>query len=359
MDLPETRHAWDALAGLAAEPNPLYESWFLLPAMRALGPASGITLLRFECDGELAGLMPLRREPRYRGWPIPHLTSASHSGSLLGAPLVAAGLERQFWETLLNWADRRAGIALFMRLARMPLDGPLYAALRAALGLHCRPAVVTDRADRAFLSSSLSPEAYFENSLSDKTRAELRRQFARLSELGEVRIERRTGDERLLRWTEDFLALEYAGRTGADGAAAPLRQSTSRLFSETLSGAASRGRLERLALLLDDEPIAMLANFITPPGAFTFRTTLDQRYARYTPGALLQHANLDLLDHPRVRWCDSGGAAGDPLLGQIWHERRPIGDVSIAIGGALRRAAFARVLRSEIGPDRSAHLPAT
>ncbi|MEQ1640653.1 MAG: cellulose biosynthesis protein CelD, partial [Novosphingobium sp.] len=36
MDTPEARHAWEALALCAAEPNPFHESWYLLPALRAL-----------------------------------------------------------------------------------------------------------------------------------------------------------------------------------------------------------------------------------------------------------------------------------------------------------------------------------
>lgn len=350
MEMPETRHAWDALAGYAAEPNPFHESWCLLPALRTFDPARGVKLLRFECDGELAGLLPLYRESRQGGWPVPRLVSWSHAHCFLGAPLVAAGLERQFWEAMLNWVDRKTRIALCLHFVQLPLDGPLYAALQATLGAQDRRAAVTRRENRAMLSSSLSPDAYFEHSLSDRTREELRRQFARLSELGEVRIERRTDAERLLRWTEDFLALEHARAPDPSGGASlAARQSTARLFREALSGAASYARLERLALLLDDEPIAMLANFITPPGAYLYRATIDERYARYAPDALLQHANLDLLDHPRVRWCDSAAVAKEPLIGHIWHERRPIGDVSIAIGGKLRQAAFAHLLKARHG----------
>jgi hypothetical protein len=50
-----------------------------------------------------------------------------------------------------------------------------------------------------------------------------------------------------------------------------------------LPGAAARGRLERLTLALDGEPLAMLASFLTPPGAFSFKTAFDERFCPLLP----------------------------------------------------------------------------
>jgi CelD/BcsL family acetyltransferase involved in cellulose biosynthesis len=349
MDSPEARLAWDALALCAAEPNPFHESWYLLPALRTLDPAGSVAILRFEFDGELAGVLPLRREARYYRWPIPHLSGWVHPNCFLGAPLVAAGLERPFWRALLAWADANPRAGLFLHLAQIPLEGPLWQALQAVLAEQGRLAALVFREDRALLASSLSPEAYFEDSMSGKKRKELRRQHARLAELGELSFERRRDDAHLLRWCEDFLALEQSGWKGTAGSALASHQATARLFKEALSGAASRGRLERLTLNLDGEPIAMLINFLTPPGAYSFKTAFDERYARFSPGVLIQCENLALLGHAEVRWCDSCAAADHPMIDRIWREKRAIGRVSIAIGGKLRRALFARLVRAEFG----------
>ncbi len=353
----EARHAWDALARCASEPNPFFESWYLLPALRALDPDGSVRLLCFEYDGELAGLVPVRREPKYYRWPIPQLTTWIHGNCFLGAPLVAAGLERPFWRALLDWADRAAGLALFLHLPGMPLEGALHAALADVLAQQGRTAGLVHAEQRAMLCSELAADAYFEASLSGKKRKELRRQFARLSDLGAVRIERTEGDEQLGRWIDDFLALEHSGWKGGAGSALASHQSTARLFREALSGAASHGRLERLTLTLEGEPIAMLASFITPPGAFSFKTAFDERYARYSPGVLLQRENLAMLDHPQVRWTDSCAAADHPMIDHIWRERRAIGRLSIAIGGTLRRALFHQLLKAELGRNPSGVTP--
>lgn len=353
---PEVRLAWDALAACAGEPNPFLESWYLLPALHLLDPGARAQLLLFEADGDLAGVMPLAASRRYYGWPIPHLTGWTHPNAFLGAPLVAAGLERAFWRALLAWADRNAGLALFLHLPNLPLGGPVHRALVDVLAEQGRAAGLVHREERALLASRQTPAAYFEASLSGKKRKELRRQSARLAELGEVAIVRRHDGEALSGWIEDFLALEKAGWKGRAGSALACNPATAALFWQALSGAAAQGRLERLSLTLDGRPIAMLASFVCPPGLFSYKTAFDERYARYSPGVLLQRANLDVLDRDDIAWSDSCASADHPMIDHIWRERRPIGRISITIGGSLRRAAFARLLGVELA--RSAARPA-
>ncbi len=348
LDTPGARLAWDALSACAAESNPFHESWYLLAALHAFDPDERVSILRFDAGGELAGLLPIHKPTRYYHWPIPHAASWAHPNCFLGAPLVARGLEREFWRALLKWADENAERALFLHLAQMPLTGPVYAGLQSVLAEQGRFAATVHREDRAMLASDLAPQAYFEASLSGKKRKELRRQFNRLSELGEVSMTRTTGDEHLARWIEDFLALEHSGWKGTNGSAIASHQSTTRMFKEALFGSCSQGRLERLTLTLDDEPIAMLANFITPPGAFSYKTAFDERYARYSPGVLVQRENLELLGQSGIEWCDSCAAADHPMIDHIWRERRVIGRLSIAIGGRLRRAVFAQLVKAEL-----------
>jgi len=340
--------AWDELAARASEPNPFLESWYLLPSLRALDPEGDITILLFEAHGTLAGLMPLYRQRRYYRYPLPNLASWVHANAFLGAPLVARGHERAFWQALLRWSDDHAGRGLFFHLRQLPLTGPLFDALRAVLRADGRRAGIVHREERALLASGLSPDAYLEAAMSGKKRKELRRQFARLSELGETRFERRHDDAGLHRWVDDFLALEAAGWKGRAGSALACYPETAKLFRESLCGAARRGKLERLTLSLEGRPLAMLATFLSPPGAFAFKTAFDESFARFSPGVLLQRENLGLLDREDIAWSDSCAAADHPMIDHIWRERRPVGSLSFAIGGPLRRAAFHRLLRTEV-----------
>ena len=70
--------AWEELAANACEPNPFYEPWYLLGALRARrGDTMRCVLL---WDGaRLAGLFPFERVPRYKALPLAALASWRHS----------------------------------------------------------------------------------------------------------------------------------------------------------------------------------------------------------------------------------------------------------------------------------------
>ncbi|MDE1914673.1 MAG: GNAT family N-acetyltransferase [Sphingomonadales bacterium] len=346
MGKPHEMARWQRLARQASEPNPFLEEWYLLPALRAMG-AEEVTLACLEADGDLLGLMPLARNWHYYGRPIPHLAGWSHPNSFLGAPLVARGMEPVFWRALLSHADAHAGMALFLHLTHVPLEGALTGALRQVLAEEGRPHGLVWREERAALASPLLPEDYLEASLSGKKRKELRRQYARLSELGKVDTIRQRDATDLAPWIEDFLALEAAGWKGAAGSALSCSPATAALFREALTGAAASGRLERLALRLDGRAIAMLASFVTPPMAFSYKTAFDESLSRYSPGVLLQRDNLSLLLDRDIAMTDSCASADHPMIDHLWRERRSVGRLSIAIGGRARQAAFGAVLRRE------------
>jgi len=148
---------------------------------------------------------------------------------------------------------------------------------------------------------------------------------------------------------EDFLALEHSGWKGSAGSALASHHTTAQLFREALPQAAGLGRIERLTLALDGEPLAMLVTFLTAPGAFSYKTAFDERFARFSPGVLLQRANLAMLDDPTIAWTDSCAAADHPMIDHVWRERRAIGRISLGIGGTIRRLTFSALLRLELG----------
>jgi len=340
---------WDALAQAAAEPNPFYESWFLLPSLGLFDPDDQVELLTLEADGQLVGLLPLRREQSYYGHPLPHWRNWLHPNMFLGSPLVARGFEGLFWREALDWCDRNTGAALFLHLNQLPGEGPLHAALARVLGDTGRASATVMREERALLRSGLSVEAYLEHSLRGKKRKELRRQQRRLAEEGELAVLRTTDAENIDAWAEEFLALEAAGWKGEAGSALDCEMATRILFAEALEGAARRGRLERLAVRLDGKPVAMLASFLCPPGAFAFKTAFNEAFARFSPGVLLQCENLALLERDDIAWADSCAAADHPMIDHLWRERRPIVRHNLAIGGTVRRLLFRALAARETG----------
>ena len=340
---------WDHLAAFASTPNPFFERWFLQPALEALDRHNRVRLVRFERAGELIGLLPVERTWRYSRWPLPHLASWLHPNCFLGAPLVQHGEEAAFWQALLARVDAGPGAALFLHLAAMPLDTRLADALFATCAAQRRRIALVRREERALLASNMAPSDYLTHALPGKKRKELRRQQARLAELGTVATIRQDDAQGIHEWIDQFLGLEARGWKGREGSALAAAPGTAALFRGALTEAAARGKLERLSLTLDGRPIAMLASFLCPPGAFSFKTAFDEDYARFSPGVLLQLENLDVLDRTTIDWTDSCAATDHPMIDSLWEQRRPIGRLSIAIGGVARRALFGKLADMELG----------
>lgn len=339
-DKPAFRAAWELLVAEAAEPNPFFEPWFLTPALRQWGAQRGIMIKTWYSYGRLSGLLPVRAGAGYYGHRVPHMAGWLHANAFCGAPLILAGREEAFWRALLADADRNAGRALFLHLPKLPADGPALAALDRVLMASPRAQYTAARESRALLTGGGTAAAYLEAAMNAKKRKELRRQRARLAEEGTLTIDRVEGSEGLAEWTAQFLTLESAGWKGAGGSALASALDSHAFFTEALEGAAASGRLERLTMRLDGRPIAMLANFITAPGAFSFKTAFDEGYARFSPGMLLQLENLALLERPTIQWADSCAAEGHPMIERLWRGRRHLESRNIAIGGPLRRALF-------------------
>ncbi len=348
-DLAQELAAWDTLADKACEPNPFFESWHLLPSLEAYDPRGDLRVLRFEHDGRLAGLLPLVRSSKYYGRPVPHLASWLHDNTFLGTPLVASGCEVEFWHAALGWADRNAGASLFLHLADISLDGPLFGALSAVLDTQGRKGWIVQREERALLLSSLDAEQYRSSALSSNKRKDLRRRMNRLAELGEVQFVWQDDDSGIADWCSQFLELEMSGRKGKNGSAMGQLAAKAAIFTQSLTVAAKRGKLLRLALHLNGNPVAMLSTFVAPPGGFGYKTAFDEQYGRHAPGVLLENEFLSVLDHNRFDWCDGCAAADHAVVNEFWRERRPIAKISIAIGGPLRRQIFNQILRFEKG----------
>lgn len=351
---PEFRAAWETLAANASQPNPFFEPWFALPAFEQFAAGANAKVLAVYESECLIGLLPAARSRRYYGYPIPHACGWLHSNAFLGAPLIARGFESDFWCKALAYFDHNAGSSAFLHLPQLPADGPVNAALEAVLREAGRPAVTVEAGERAMLASSAAPADYLAAAMSTKKRKELRRQHKRLAEEGALVFVRANDARNIGEWIEEFLAMEADGWKGEAGSALASAADTRAFFTKSLMNAAQLGRLERLTLRLDGKPIAMLANFTAPPGVFSFKTTFDEAYARFSPGLLLQIENLDLLERDGIEWADSCAAEGHSMIERIWREKRPIISRNIAIGGTLRRAVFRAMMAYEMrGEKRS------
>lgn len=346
----EWRQPWDRLARNASEPNVFAERWFVEPGLRHLlqdGPAWILAVWRG--PGELIGLLPVRVEARYGRAPIAHVQNWAHHQSFLGTPLIRRGEETAFWTEILTALDAAPWACGFFHMTGLVENGPVHHGLVAAAAALNRSCPVVHRSERALLETHLSPQAYYERSVRKKKRKELGRLSARLRELGTVSVSRSATPEDIVRYCEEFLALEAAGWKGRAGSALASCPKKQTFFREVLASAQAAGRLEFLRLALDGRPVALLVNFFAPPGGFSFKTAFDEAYARFSPGVLIQIENLQVLERPDVAWMDSCAAENHPMINSLWAERRSMVRVTVPLAGRGRGALYAGARALEAG----------
>lgn len=327
---------WAELVHRASEPNAFAEPWFVAPSLAHLRDES-VRLVELRSGGRLTGLIMVGVERRYGRIPVPHVENWRHHHHFLGAPLVAAGEEERFWRALLGHLDDSAWAPNFLHFHGLVEGGPVLEGLRAAAEALGRGCAIVHREVRAALASELSPQAYYDATVRKKKRKELARLRNRLAELGTLTTREFSSGEDLSAWCDAFLRLEASGWKGREGSALGCRPATEAFFREAIAGAHAAARLQLLALELDGRPIAMLVNFLTPPGSFSFKTAFDEQFARFSPGVLLQIENLAILDRPDIEWMDSCAAESHPMIDSLWAERRAIVRVTVPFRGVRRR----------------------
>lgn len=332
--------AWDELAAVASEPNAFAERWFVVAGLRHLPYPPTLRILTVRDGARLIGLLPVSIGRRYGRLPVRHVVNWLHHHAFLGAPLVRAGDEQAFWTAALAALDAEGWARGFLHVNGLVEDGPVHRGLVAAAGAIGRPCDTVHRAVRAQLDAGLSPDAYYEANVRKKKRKELKRLAARLAEQGAVAVERLERADQVPGWCEDFLALEASGWKGRGGSALASRPETRGFFRDMLAGAAAAGRLEVLRMTLDDRPVAMLVNFLSPPGAFSFKIAFDEALARFSPGVLIQIENLRLLHRADIAWMDSCAAENHPMIDSLWSGRRAIVRVTTPLAGVRRRLVF-------------------
>ncbi len=292
---PNFRSAWADLVQNASEPNIFYEPWFLEPSLNNFSTNPQLKLFLLWSGepvfSDLLGLLPIGPASKFGRWPVPHIQNWMHHNCFLGTPLVRQGHEDAFWSALMGTMERGDWPG-FLHIYGLTIGGTLDLSLRKVCQAQGRRCDLVHSEARALLKSDLEPEAYYSATVRGKKRKELRRQANRLSELGDVQFTQINDDAGLRQWIDEFLALEKQGWKGESGSALDCSDETRNFFRYTLHGVAKADQLERHDVRLDGKPMAMLVNFLSAPGSFSFKTAFDEEYSRFSPGVLLQHENL-------------------------------------------------------------------
>jgi CelD/BcsL family acetyltransferase involved in cellulose biosynthesis len=325
--------AWDALAKNAVEPNLFYESWMVLPGARAFIEGSE----RFEAllvhHGDvLAGFFPLLRRRVHRLLPIERVRLFDHLFSCLCIPLVHQAHGEAVVDAFLDWLASTDGAQL-AELSRIGGDGPFYALLVDAFNRRGTFVQPIGQYTRALIRRTDDVEEYLRVVLSSKTRGKLRRYEKQLADEGPLEITALAADGDVEAAIEEFLALEASGWKGQEKSAMNASADQRGFFVATMREAHRRGRLELLACRVGGRAVAMKCNLWDTPGSYTYKTAFDERYAKQSPGLLLEIDSVRRLHGRRaIAYMDSAGSPKNPMYDRLWTSRRSMLSVLVGSG---------------------------
>jgi CelD/BcsL family acetyltransferase involved in cellulose biosynthesis len=338
---------WQALVDDALEPSPFYAPHLALPALRTLAPRDFCAVLVYapgpgaRGSRVLTGFFPLEKRPAV-GRVVPVTGFWKHRYCALCTPLIRTDGAAHTLTAFLDHFARTAGQTGVLRLEDIPADGRFSELLLGVLHGRAEATLVGERHVRAVCRKGESAEAYLAAVLPGKRRKELRRQRARLAELGRLEQVELTDHHDLETWLSEYVALEAASWKGRDGVALASAPAELAWFREAMRAAHQRGQLWATALRLDGRAIAMKINFTQGDAAFAFKIAFDEQYARFSPGVQLELENLEGLHaRPDLSWMDSLAAPNRFMINHLWSERRTLQTLFIAPGTAASLAIAA------------------
>jgi CelD/BcsL family acetyltransferase involved in cellulose biosynthesis len=347
---PQLAAEWDDLAHCSSEANSFYERWFVEASLRHLStPESLKFLLVRDQNATLVGLLPLRTGQNYGRMPVSAVQNWLHYNQFLGVPLVRKGAEEMFWREVIAHFDRIWTRSNILYLSEMLASGAVTDALFAVCKDLGRTTAVVHRYQRALLEAGSTADDYWSNAVRKKKRKEIARLENRLSEIGDIHVECLRDETDADAWIAAFLSLESAGWKALDGAALAIDNGTRSFFSDAIAAGLKHKRVEILRLRVGTETIAMLVNFLAYPGSFSFKIAYDEAYARYSPGILIEKANLQRLGDPSFGWMDSCAVEDHPMINSLWRGRRDMVRIALPRKGARASILFHAVRLAETG----------
>ena len=326
----------DFLSRRAMEPNIFFAARFLAPAMPRLDDRQ-IRMAIIRDDGpsrsRLRLLMPFSVEkPGFSVGPSIVRVWANTFGPL-GTPLVDAEGAAETIDNLLEGMGRKeAGLPGVLVFPELRLNGPFAQMLRAiAIGRNL-PIVITDNQKRPMLESYLDGDAYLQQTVSASHLREMRRQWKKLSEMGELSYNVARQPEEIRLRMEEFLALEASGWKGKKRTAMVMDRLHSAFAREAITNLAETDAVRIHTIDLDGRAIASLIVFIMAGEAYTWKTAYDETLSAYSPGKLLTARLTEWqLEDANILRTDSCAVADHPIMSRMWQEREDMGTVTVGL----------------------------
>ncbi|WP_223478149.1 GNAT family N-acetyltransferase [Oricola indica] len=332
----------DRVTDYALEPNIFFTPRFLVPAMPRLDDRQ-VRLMMLQ-DGppdaaETRFLMPFSVEKSgfavgpdvIRAWSNPY--------GPYGIPIVERREASRIFDDLLSMlGDQNMGLPKILVLPDIMMDSVSIMTLRGVAIGRGLPVMTTSSVQRPFLKSEKDSVDY----ITDNIRSHSRRNFGRLRRqleaMGDFSYEVARSPSEVRFAMEEFLLLENAGWKGRQRTSLAADRYRAAFAREAINNLAERDLCRIHSFKLDGQVIASLIVFVQSGHAWTWKTTYDETYSSYSPGALLiLQVTESHLDDPNIQLTDSCAVEDHPVMARLWSERREFATMVIGLRPNLDR----------------------
>jgi CelD/BcsL family acetyltransferase involved in cellulose biosynthesis len=287
-------------------------------------------------------------------WPF--LEALPFNYAFLSTPVLHPDYAHEAMPALLAAVTRKRGLPTTLVLRDLDGDGREHSAIMEALAGHPQVCFRIDQRPIATREAGLKR--------SGSTRKKLRQDWNRLAATAAVEIVNERDPAGVGTAFESFLEIELGSWKGAGGTAILSNPADTAFARRLIGDMAALGDASVALLKLDGKPVAAQVLLYQGRTAFTWKTSFDPDYARYSPGTLLvDRVTTDLIDQGVVDAIDSC-ARGDSFMAQLWTGRKPTVDMVVsaslkaspsflAVAGYLRGRETFKALRDRLRRRRA------
>lgn len=298
---------WDLLANKSLTPNPFYERWSLLPALKYLDLEETIFIVTIYDNHELTGLFPVCL--RGSSFQLRYLEIWKFKDCYLTDPL---------------FSRDRVPLDIFNALMRQLNAHILISSTHTihGFGVETPNGAYRNHRSRGAITEFVGWDIYL-NKLSSKHRYEHKRVMSRLLEQKDVGY-LSTNTDLASKWFPIFLDIENNSWKGKSGRA--IKQHNNRLMylRETVKLGEEKQKIKFQVLYKGDEVLAVSFRYITNNTLYEIKTTYDDNYNKLYPGVVLELLNIKDMLNSDYLLADSCATPHNSLINRTWPGQRTI-----------------------------------
>jgi len=258
-------------------------------------------------------------------WGAPVLAAPPYKYAVIANPVLDPDFMDEAVSALLDGIERHPSLPKVLRLRSLDTQCATYAALCRALVARGARVLKPWEGERPFVTRAMGVRR------SGATRKKLRQHWNRLRALGAVEVRNDRSPDAARDALETFLTMEAASWKGVRGTALLCDPRDARFARRFIGGLAAQ-RCASVALLkIDGCPIAAQVLLYSGSVAYTWKTTFDSAFGRFSPGALLVDRITEQLLATGYEAIESCARSGG-FMDQIWAGRRACANLLVHLG---------------------------